>query len=383
MLRVLAFNRFYLPGYQAGGPIVSLANMVAALGEQVSFFIVTSDRDINDPNTYSNIELDAWIKQGKSLVRYIDTSKSSIWSVTDIVNEVAPDVVYLNSFFDTWFSFPLLAARRLGRLQASRLMLAPRGEFSKGALAIKPLRKWMYISALRGLGLLEKIEWHASTEMEALEVRLALGLTDMSKVHIAADLGSLPALDAIEAWRPRSRGAPMRVCFLSRISPKKNLLGAIRSLSKMRLPAHMDIYGPKEDVGYWKECDKAISDLPSHIRASYRGPIAPSDIHRTFAQYDVMLLPTQGENFGHVILEAMSVGLPAIIGDRTPWKGLTEKGIGYDGPLDENALAVHLDRLAALNVEQMRTVRDGARKYADSILADPDTVEANRQLFAQ
>ncbi|MFN9108875.1 MAG: glycosyltransferase, partial [Bacteroidota bacterium] len=42
--------------------------------------------------------------------------------------------------------------------------------------------------------------------------------------------------------------------------------------------------------------------------------------------------------FGHAIFEAMANGLPVIIGDNTPWKGLAALGAGFDLPArDEQA----------------------------------------------
>jgi glycosyltransferase involved in cell wall biosynthesis len=382
MQRVLAFNKFYLPGYQAGGPIVSLANMVVALGGEISFHIVTTDRDINDNVTYPQIIPDTWMQQGNARVRYLPASLSSTARLEKVVKEVRPQVVYLNSFFDTRFSSKLLLAHSVSRLPECRVILAPRGEFSKGALAIKPLRKRSYIAALKGLGFLRDVEWHASTSFEAEEIRSALRLPERAKVHVAPDLGSGPAGGVAGLWQPRQSGAPLRICFLSRISPMKNLLGAIRSLARMYMPAHLDILGPIEDLEYWNECEKAFATLPSHVSVSYQGAVPPPRIHDTLAPYDAFFLPTRGENYGHVIIEALSVGLPAIISNKTPWRGLSGLGVGYDGPLDEGAFAVELDRIAALGVHEMRTLREVCRQYARKVLESPLAIEANRRLFA-
>lgn len=53
----------------------------------------------------------------------------------------------------------------------------------------------------------------------------------------------------------------------------------------------------------------------------------------------MFFLPTLCESYGHVIPEALSVGLPVVMSDRKPWRGLAEKGVGYDGPIDEPAFA--------------------------------------------
>ena len=382
MNRVLVFTRFYLPGYQAGGPIVSLANLISTLGTEVSFFVVTSDRDINDRAPYPDVELVGWVQFGNAEIRYLGKKQRNFGHVVSVTKEAHADVIYLNSFFDVWFSAKILLARRLGLLAPCRVVLAPRGEFSAGALAIKPQLKRWYIAALKASGLLRHIDWHASTDLEADDIRSALNLPQTAKIHIASDLGALPSPELAGKWQPRPLVTPLRVCFFSRISPMKNLLGAVRILSLMTRPARLDIFGPKEDAAYWTECERAISELPAHVSAEYRGPVTPPNVHQTLAVYDAMLFPTFGENYGHVIPEALSVGLPVVISDRTPWKGLAEKGAGYDLPLSEADFAACLDRIANLDAAEMQTMREAAMRFARSVLVNPQSVEANRRIFA-
>ena len=48
----------------------------------------------------------------------------------------------------------------------------------------------------------------------------------------------------------------------------------------------------------------------------------------------MFFLPSFSENFGHAINEALSVGVPVLISDKTPWRNLQEKGMGWDLSLD-------------------------------------------------
>ena len=48
-----------------------------------------------------------------------------------------------------------------------------------------------------------------------------------------------------------------------------------------------------------------------------------------------MFLPTFAENYGHSIVEALSVGTPMLISDNSPWKNLQEKGFGWEISLNE------------------------------------------------
>ena len=53
-----------------------------------------------------------------------------------------------------------------------------------------------------------------------------------------------------------------------------------------------------------------------------------------FSGYDAFLFPTFSENYGHVIVEALSVGTLVIISDRTPWNDVEESGVGWAIALD-------------------------------------------------
>lgn len=380
-MTILVTTRFFLPGYQAGGPIVSLSNLFAALGSEIDFRLVTTDRDIRDTEPYPSIQPGVWTDFEGVSVLYLAPREVSQSRIRGIIREAAPEIIYLNSFFDTRFTTRVLLARRLGLLPSARLVLAPRGEFSSGGLALKATRKRAYIAALKVGGLLRNIEWHASTSHEAAEIEAALGTVTAGRIHVAPDLGAMPDPNVLASWQPRDPGAPLRVCFLARVSPMKNLAGAVRSLAKMKEPAIFTLYGPKEDAAYWAECRLAIGDLPSHIAFEDGGVLTRDRIYGALAQHDVFFLPTLGENYGHVIPEALSVGLPVVISDRTPWRGLAAKGVGYDGPIDEDAFAGELDRLAGLDSGAMANMRIACQDYARGVLTDPAAIEANRKLF--
>jgi len=57
-MKILTSVGYYLPGYKAGGPIRTLANMVDKLGDDFQFKIVTADRDFDDMKPYPEIKLD-------------------------------------------------------------------------------------------------------------------------------------------------------------------------------------------------------------------------------------------------------------------------------------------------------------------------------------
>jgi glycosyltransferase involved in cell wall biosynthesis len=175
---------------------------------------------------------------------------------------------------------------------------------------------------------------------------------------------------------------PLRVCFLSRISPMKNLDYALRVLSEVRVPVQFSIYGPIEDPPYWAVCEKLRATLPPHIEAAYKGPVDHLEVVSTLARHDLFLFPTRGENFGHVIHEALRAGLPLLIGDQTPWRRLAEKGVGWDLPLDDQrAFARRIEEVAGWSQLECDRVSTTARALSQQIAGDAANLDANRRLF--
>ena len=122
--------------------------------------------------------------------------------------------------------------------------------------------------------------------------------------------------------------------------------------------------------------------LPSHIRATYRGILVAGEVHDTLHGYDLMLLPTFDENYGHAIAEALAAGCPPLISDRTPWRDLEPKGVGWDLPLDDTSAFREVVERVAAESPSVRAVRAAAAaQWMVEVDSDPRHIEANARLF--
>ena len=381
---ILAFNKFYLPGYRAGGPIRTLANMVERLGNDFDFFIITLDRDAGDKKCYESVPSEQWITVSNAQVMYLPPDKVSIDRLQKIVAELSPDTLYLNSFFDPVFSQRILWGRRLGRLGKIPIILAPRGEFSPGALQLKPVKKKLYLHAARLLGLYGGLVWQASSEHERENISLCLHFVPDDIICVAMNLAP-PALAGLDISSKPKQGESLRICFLSRISPKKNLDYALRVLHDVKARVHFTIYGPKEVLEYWEKCESLIATLPSNISVSWEGEVHPSEVRGQLRGHDLFLFPTRGENYGHVIHEALGAGLPVLLSDQTPWGKVTNRGVGWVFSLVDNELrfAEVIDQVSKWDDTRFQEVRQRALIFAQELAESPETLAANKALFAR
>jgi glycosyltransferase involved in cell wall biosynthesis len=379
---VLVFVRYFLPGFKAGGPVRSIDNLVGHLGDEFDFHVVTSDRDLGDAVAYPGVTADAQAKVGKARVTYLSPREQGFRGICRLLRGTPHDAVYLNSFFDPVFSAVPLLLRRLELTPRKPYLVAPRGEFSRGALALKAWKKQLYLRAVRAGGLFRNVGWQASSEYEAAEIVHAFEV-DLGHICVAPNPAPLESdqCHAVAAVH-RDPGMPLRVVFLSRVSPKKNLRLALRVIARIQEPVLFDIYGPVTDETYWQRCQMDIAALPSHVRVNYRGAVPPDQVRDIMSSHDLFFLPTLGENFGHAIAEALSAGTPVLIADTTPWRDLEAAGVGWDLSLDdEQSFLRCIEHCAKLGAAEYEAWRASIRRFAADRLRDPEVIKTNRTLL--
>ncbi|WP_136161132.1 glycosyltransferase [Sphingomonas flavalba] len=377
---ILVSISYYLPGYKAGGPIRSVANIVEQLGEAFDFRIVTADRDLGDAQGYDGVSANAWTACGKAQVFYRAPGCRGWRALRKGLKKTRFDLLYLNSFFSVDSTLRFLLYRRLGLIARGPVLLAPRGELSRGALALKSSKKRIFIALAKAFGLYRNVTFHASSRYEAEDIKRVLG--SASRVEVANNLTGHSAVP-LSGQVSRGDGEPIRAIFLSRISPKKNLAGAIKILSKLRnVRLDLDVYGVLEDNVYWRQCQAEIAHLPDNILIHYREALHPDKVLATLSAYDFFFFPTLGENYGHVISEALAAGLPVLISDQTPWRDLKSKGVGADLPLDEpEAFRSWIRHFATLSPDERQEGRRAAQAFSSVRQTAADDLQANRALF--
>jgi glycosyltransferase involved in cell wall biosynthesis len=328
----MVFVDWFSPGYKGGGPIQSCKNFVKAFKTEFEIYVVTSDRDLGENQPYPDLIINKWIAvEDKVSVFYATIKDLRFLTVRTLVREVEPDYIYLNSMFSYKLTiFPLLL-KRFYNINVP-LIIAPRGMLHAGALHFKAVKKKLFIRVFNALKFSQQLIFHATDLQEKKDINHFF--TKAQKVFVAENF---PAMDEVQ-WEkiPKEPGI-LRCIFLSRMSPKKNILYFLKILQGMPRATSItfSIYGEIEDPHYWLKCEEVIAQMPDWIKVTYEGPVNHQEIFRIYKQFHVFVLPTLGENFGHAIFEALLAGKPVLISDKTPWRNLSKKKIGYEISLDQ------------------------------------------------
>lgn len=365
---ILLLLSYFNSAVEANGPNQSLIGTIATLSDRYRFRVISNAVEGDEPGRWSTI----FGIDRLPLKRLRMGAKG----YRRALNETPHDLLVANSYFDRWFTISALLMRKFGLVRRTPMLLAPRGEFSPGALGLNPWRKRLYIVLTRLLGLLDGVAIQATSEREAELIRASLPFAagPILQGPIVRDIAPLPE------HRPRPPGAPLRVGFVGRISRMKNLDYALDVLATVRQPLVFNIFGPVEDVPHWEECSAKIASLPAHVTVRHHGEIPRAEVIGKLADQDILFHPTLGENYGHAIIDALVAGTPVLMSDRTPWQGLEAAGGGWIVPLDAPArFAALLETAAQMDEEELAAMRSRARAYVETTL---DVEGAARQLAA-
>jgi glycosyltransferase involved in cell wall biosynthesis len=364
---LLTFNGTYLPGYKAGGPIRSIANMTEQLREEYFFLIVTLDRDFGDKVPYENIKVDQWNKVRNEDVFYHSPEKKSLLNLMSIIKSKKYDLVYLNGFFSE-YTIKYLMLRKLRLIPTVPIIILPRGDLSSGALSIKRFKKNLFIKLVKTMGIYNNLVWQATSESEKNDI-FSVFRNQTKSVSIIGNLASSISIDHLKRV-PKEQGL-IKVIFLSRITEVKNLKFALEILKNIKGRVEFNIFGPVSDIEYWEECKGIIRELPTNITVNYKGSLSHNEVPKAMIENHLFLLPTYGENFGHVIVEALSTGCPVLISNRTPWNNLELQKVGWDIPLTmKDKFNEKLQFFVDMNEKEYQIYSDNASKLGASIISD-------------
>jgi glycosyltransferase involved in cell wall biosynthesis len=379
--RVLVLTSYYLPGFRAGGPIRSIANLIDALSGEFEFSVLTRDRDLGDRMPYMGVRTGCWSNAGTARVMYLAPGMLNAAVLRRAIEEMSPDVIYLNSVFDPVFTIRPLWWRHRGLFDRTiPTVVAPRGELFGGALQVKAVKKRIFLQTARWSSLYQGVRWQASTEDEAGVIAGLFGVEQ--SIVVAPNVATVPPSPLELVGRPPKHPGKLRLVQVARVARNKNLLGAIRALRGVSAEVEFSVFGALEDRSYWRSCLQAIAELPANLKVTYRGELPHAEVSAQLAKHHVYYSLTHGENYGHGIVEGMLAGLPALISDRTPWRELSERGIGWDLRLDDLAAVTSaIERAAAFDCEEYGRWSRAASEFANEHVRASRSLEPYRRLF--
>lgn len=128
----------------------------------------------------------------------------------------------------------------------------------------------------------------------------------------------------------RAESSTKSLLFLSRIHPQKGLdrlLASWKSIQETHRNWRLVVVGSGRRP-YAQRMRRLAASLELE-RVEFRGPLYGDEKARAYYEADLFVLPTNGENFGIVVAEALAHACPCVVSKKAPWQGLVSHRAGW------------------------------------------------------
>ena len=359
--RVLICTDWFSPGMRAGGPIRSCVNLVNCISSELRLSILTGDRDLGSQSPYLGTRPGRWNNwQNKASVLYASRKQHTLGAFYRTLTRLRPQVVYLNSMFSLFGTLTPLFIITFTRSNA-KVVLAPRGMLKSTALANRLYRKSIALFLLRCLRIQHRIHFHATSIDEADEIQTHFpGATTTVLPNIPVS-----PLKQLAVQQEAKKTGSVRLVFVGRVHPIKNLHLVLEFLEQADCQSELNVIGPSEDVNYDQHCRRLATKIEHKCQVRFHDACSPDETLQWMRNSDCLILPTEGENFGHAIFESLAMGTPVLISNRTIWRNLPEASAGWDHQLeDPQSFIESIEFLASMTEIQHSEWRKGALLFA-------------------
>jgi glycosyltransferase involved in cell wall biosynthesis len=174
---------------------------------------------------------------------------------------------------------------------------------------------------------------------------------DTSVPELSADRVNVTYHPVVEPDTPQTQPRPLgtheqlRVGFLGRLHPKKNLALVIDAIAE--LPDHVELV-VAGGGSLLADMQRHAEERGVHGRVEWLGFVSPDERARFLERIDVLVMPSTFESFGMSAAEAMLDGVPVIVSEPT---GIAEvirrHSAGVVVPPDVESVAAAIGRLDA------------------------------------
>lgn len=345
-----------------GGPVSALMGLAKALkSHALDVEVISNFTTSGPPATFDELTQAGIPVFGIGPMRGRFSCRRLAWQVLR-ERIAAADVVHIHGLWEEVQHQASVVARRCHK----PYILRPCGMLDPWALQQGGWKKRLYMAMRTRRDLNRACCLHFTSLAEQAQVS-GLGLQSRSLVlpngislshqlPVARD-GSFRTLLGIPPDRPL-------VAFLGRVHPGKGVEYLIPAMARMQsTQTVLAIIGP-DATDFGTRMKAQASQLGLGDRVRFVGALQGEQKWKALADADLFSLPSEHENFGIAVVEALAAGTPVVISDQVAiWREIVEGGVGAAVPLTPERLAEELDRWI-LNQDLRLRAAAKARSFA-------------------
>lgn len=270
------------------------------------------------------------------------------------------------------WQYPGYAAGRYARKNSRPYVVTLRGgmypEAMKHSSWIKKISLLLYERRL-----LQKSACTHVTCTEEMEHYWALGFTNPVAV--------IPnPLEPCEVAKPLWADGKKRIGYLGRLHPRKRVERLLEIWKRLKEPGELLIMG-NGDPDYVAFLKKEVERLQlSDVRFS--GWVSGIEKNRLLVSLTCLVVPSDFENFGMIVPEALLQEVPVIASTGSPWKELETERCGWWVKNDVDSLTVAVREALSLDKEDLQAMGKRGRRLVKDKYSIDVVARQMEQLYA-
>ena len=281
-------------------------------------------------------------------------------------------VVHAHGGLRMW---PNAQVRRAAAAHGRPVVLSPHGSLYPWMLRRNRLRKAIAGVLFDRRSLASVGRFHATCEQEAGFIR-DYGLTQPIDV-IPPGVEPLPTAEPLSLDIVAGRRVALFVGIFDR---KKGLIRLVRAWREAPPDWCLLLAGPDQN-GHAAEVQTEVNRHGLGDRVHLVGPRYGDELAGLYTLADLFVLPTDWENFGLVVGEALAAGVPVVTTINTPWDWLPRENAGWFVAPTEPAIAAAVRAATALPPAELQAMGERGRAFVGDHYVWSRTVERLNELY--
>lgn len=294
--------------------------------------------------TFRSDDLNIHSLEGTGVTLKLINDGLNTGEIEDLFEKESFDLVQMQSLWDLEYR----QVARICRRHRIPYIMTPRGMLEPWSLSQKKWKKKAAMLLYQRRDLNQAACIYTTSDLEADHIR-AIGIkAPCSIIPNGIDTSNYPC-------RQDPSIVKKQVLFLSRIHPKKGievLLEAWKRIIETHPSWSLLIVGNGEE-GYIQSLEEKVKELDLSDTVRISPPVFGEEKIALYQHSSLFVLPSYSENFGMVIAEALSCGVPVITTDNTPWELLNETKTGWCISLSEDNLVKTLEEALSMDADKL------------------------------
>lgn len=332
----------------AGGGVTSCLNdLLASLqkcGDDVSLLTVDNGEPLAAPKGTH------WLRTVPS-----DYITPIAWSrnLSKALKNIKADVYHSNGL---WMYLNHLTAHK-ARTERKPLVITPHGMLYKDALKRSSWKKKLLGKIWFDEDIKKADVIHATCIQEGIQIK-KFGYN--GRIEVIPNPLVIP--DYISEINVREMISEKVIGFLGRLHPRKGIEHLIDALAMASDKSVRLLIMGTGEVDYTQSLKDRVRERGLSGRVEFAGQVSGRDKFERLARLSALMVPSDFENFGMIVPEALIVETPVMASEGTPWESLNECNAGWWMSREPKKLAALIDRIAEMSPVELREMgRNGAR----------------------